>query len=372
MTDTIERRALRICQLDNHPLYLFALTAAEVLQVADVSRVSRDEASRLIGYQRPEVRSHVQDIVEYLDSGPALFPNAIILALTSKATFTGSRGPHTSDGLATAGTLCLPTPMDGQPKPAWIVDGQQRAIALSRTKYSQFPVPVAAFVADTVGVQREQFVRVNTTRPLPPSLVTELLPDVDAPLPVRLSMRQAPSKVCDRLNTDPESPFHGLIRRASTHGEATRSAVITDNSVVEMIQKSLADGFLYAYRSVATNEYDLEGIHHALCLYWSAVRDVFPSAWGRAATDSRLMHGAGIRAMGRLMDRILVVVDPRQPDAAAEIRKHLDLVAPYCRWTSGTWDEINIPWDGVENTRGQIQILSSHLIRAYRDARVGP
>ncbi len=365
----LKRRALRIDQLDGHPLYLFTLTATEVLQVADVSRVSRDEASKLIGYQRPEVRSHVQDIIDYLNSGPVLFPNAIILALSSRATFKGSRGPRTNDGLATAGTLALPMPAPGQPKLAWIVDGQQRAIALSHAERSDFPVPVAAFVADAVSLQRDQFVRVNNTRPLPPSLVTELLPEVDAPLPQRLSVRKAPSVVCDRLNTDEQSPFHKMIKRASTRADTAHTAVIADNSVVSMIQKSLASGCLYPFRNLTNNEIDIDGIHQALCTYWSAVRDVFPDAWGKPATESRLMHGAGIRAMGLLMDRILVIVDPRSPSAPTEIRKQLDLVAPYCRWTSGTWDQINVAWDAVENVPGQIQTLSNYLIRVYLDAR---
>ena len=81
-TDLV-RRALKLVQTTGHPLYLFTLTAAEVLQVADVSRVSRDEAGTLIGYQRPEVQSHVQDIIDYLDSDPVIFPNAIIMALSS-------------------------------------------------------------------------------------------------------------------------------------------------------------------------------------------------------------------------------------------------------------------------------------------------
>ena len=35
----------------------------------------------LIGYQRPEVRQHVQEITEYLDGDQVLFPNPIIIAL---------------------------------------------------------------------------------------------------------------------------------------------------------------------------------------------------------------------------------------------------------------------------------------------------
>lgn len=232
-------------------------------------------------------------------------------------------------------------------------------------------MPVTAFVADAVSLQRDQFVRVNNTRPLPPSLVTELLPEVDAPLPQRLSVRKAPSMVCDRLNNDERSPFHQMIKRASTSGNAVRIAVIADNSIVSMIQESLtaAAGCLYPYRNLTSNEIDVDGIHHALCLYWSAVRDAFPNAWGKPANDSRLMHGAGIRAMGRLMDRVLAIVDPRRLDAAEQIRKEIDLVAPYCRWTAGTWDQINLPWNAVENVPGQIQTLSNYLIRVYIDAR---
>jgi DGQHR domain-containing protein len=371
-TDTdLVRRALELVQTDGHSLYLFTLTAAEVLQVADVSRVSRDEAGKLIGYQRPEVKSHVQDIVDYLDSDPVIFPNAIIMALSSTVVFVSSRGRKVTDGLATGGTLKLPRPSAGQPKPAWIVDGQQRALALSRAARGDLPVPITAFVADAVSLQRDQFLRVNNTKPLPRSLVTELLPEVDSPLPTHLSVRKAPSFLCDRLNNEPSSPFHQMIRRASTSKTEAARAVIADNSVVRMLQESYTQpgGCLYPYRNLTTGDTDVDGIHQALCVYWSAVRDAFPDAWGKPAEESRLMHGAGIRAMGRLMDRVLGSVDVRQPDAVVEIRKHLDLVAPYCRWTSGNWEESGLRWDAVENTHSHIQKLSNYLIRIYLTAR---
>ena len=74
------------------PLYMFTLTAGEILQVADISRVSRDDLGELIGYQRPEVRQHIQEITDYLDSDQPLFPNPIIIALPSTVRFTCSRG----------------------------------------------------------------------------------------------------------------------------------------------------------------------------------------------------------------------------------------------------------------------------------------
>src|SRR3954453_11468513 len=118
------RRALCIEQVRDRPLYLFTLSAEEILRVAGISRVSRDDAGAVIGYQREEVRQHVTGILEYVDGDFPLFPNAIILALPSTVRFTRSRGPNVSDGLASAGTLEIPIGASSGLETAWIVDGQ--------------------------------------------------------------------------------------------------------------------------------------------------------------------------------------------------------------------------------------------------------
>lgn len=369
----LRRRALRLAQTDACPLYVFTLKAEEILQVADISRVSRDEAGKLIGYQRPEVRNHIQEIVDYLNTDSAIFPNPIIMALSSQVKFQAIRGDRMpGDELGITGTLTIPLPTAGRPKPAWIVDGQQRALALGRIKRRDFPVAVTAFVADTVTLQRDQFLRVNNTKPLPRGLVTELLPDVDSPLPPRLKIRQAPSALCDVLNNDPNSPLHGMIKRASTPKNTSGKAVITDTAIVDMIQESLtsSSGCLYPYRDLTRNETDFDGIVSALSVYWSAVRDTFPDAWGKPPGRSRLMHGAGIRAMGKLMDRILGTIDLSQPHAPEVVREHLALLTPHCHWTSGVWDEIGMRWNEIQNVKGHMQELSSYLIRVYLGARV--
>src|SRR4051812_29485766 len=89
----LKRRALKIIQDPDHPLFLFSLTGNELLQIAEISRISRDDEGKLIGYQRPEVQQHIQNIVEYLDNGKVVFPNSIILALSSDVSFKESRGP---------------------------------------------------------------------------------------------------------------------------------------------------------------------------------------------------------------------------------------------------------------------------------------
>jgi DGQHR domain-containing protein len=364
----IMRRALRISQNADNPLYLFSLTAQEILQVADISRVGRDEGGKLIGYQRPEVRRHIQDIVDYLNGDQVIFPNSIILALSPRVRFRQSRGPLVGDGRAEAGVLEIPlSDQNGNGKPAWIVDGQQRAVALSRAQRSDLLVPISAFLADTVELQRDQFLRVNNTRPLPRGLVTELLPTTTTPLSTRLAARKVPSALCDLLNREKASPFCGIIRRASTRSDLRRRAVVTDTSVVTMIEESLTSsaGCLFPYRNLATGETDIDGIWAVLTVYWSAVRTTFPEAWGKHATESRLMHGVGIRAMGRLMDKIMNGINPRQKDAPKLALEELQAISALCRWTEGTWEQLGLDWNELQNVPKHIRALSSLLIRSY-------
>src|SRR4051794_765933 len=94
----IKRRATRLAQNHAIPLYQFALTGAEIAAVADISRLSRDDSGKLLGYQRPEVKKHVSEIIEYLDSEAPLFPHPLIIAFSSAVAFTGSRGLQVHDG----------------------------------------------------------------------------------------------------------------------------------------------------------------------------------------------------------------------------------------------------------------------------------
>lgn len=372
MTHFIERRALRIQQNETTPVYLFALAAEEIDLVADVARISRDEAGKLIGYQRPEKRHHVKQIQDYLDSADVLFPNGLILALPPEVRFKSSRGPGTTDGLATSGSLEIPF-ADGPegPRPAWIVDGQQRSLALARTKNKRLPVPVAGFVASTLEQQREQFLRVNTVSPLPVNLVTELLPEIARVPSTRMSARKLPSALVDMLNQDADSPFFNLIKRASTPTDGKKAVVVTDTSLIEALKESLESpsGVLFPYRNIAAGTTDTEGIRLVLLTYWTAVRDTFPDAWAKPPTKSRLMGGVGIRAMGRLMERIMVHVDAESADAQVAASKELQRIASLCHWTDGTWQELGLPWNELQNTPRHISALSNYLARAYVTAR---
>src|ERR1041384_4210962 len=84
-------RAVKTKQGDDIDVYAFFLPGSDILKIADISRLSRDDTD-LKGFQRREIRNHVNSILEFLNSGAVLFPNAIILALSPKVEFKYSRG----------------------------------------------------------------------------------------------------------------------------------------------------------------------------------------------------------------------------------------------------------------------------------------
>jgi DGQHR domain-containing protein len=371
----LERKALRVDQKGGKHVYLLSLSGDELLEIAGVSRVTRSDDGKLIGYQRAEVKRHVREIADYLETSEMLLAHPIILSFGSNVRFVSSRGQKTSDGLAVAGMLEIPLPSPEGIKPAWIVDGQQRARAISLCKDRSFAVPVCAFIADDVEIQRDQFLRINNTRPLPRGLVTELLPQVSSPLPPHLSVRKIPSTLCDLLNSEPTSPFLGLIKRPSLSTEGKKSAVVTDTVIVKMIEDSLTNpsGCLFPFRNFATGEYNHSAIWAVLTLFWTAVRQTFPQAWGKSPSESRLMHGVGIRSMGKLMDRVMSVVDVSHKDALKHVKVEISKIARFCRWTSGEWEAIgNVRWDELQNLHKHFAMLSNFLIRMYLDERSKP
>ena len=210
MSNVLATRALRVAQSKGSPLYMFFVKGKDILDIADISRISKDNEGTLLGYQRGEVRRHVSEIVDYLDSNSngVLFPNAIILAMSSEIRFKRSRGPKIGDGRCDAGLLKIPLREEGR-RSAWIVDGQQRTLAMARCRRKNIIVPVTAFVSDDFEVHRTQFLLVNKVQPLPSGLINELLPAVNTTLPPSLARNKIPSAVCDILHRDPESPFFG-------------------------------------------------------------------------------------------------------------------------------------------------------------------
>jgi hypothetical protein len=127
-------------------------------------------------------------------------------------------------------------------------------------------------------------------------------------------------------------------------------------------------GCLFPYRSLDSDDHDLDAMWRILLGYWTAVRDTFPDAWGLPPEKSRLMHGAGIQAMGHLMDTILAALPP-EVSVFDHARSALGTIASECHWTSGRWAGLELEWNQVENVAKHTQALSQHLVRLYMARR---
>ena len=359
-------RALHTQQKIGIDTYAFFLPGASVVEIADISRLARDESDSLKGFQRKEIRNHVSSITEYLKNGNVLFPNAIILAFGSEVEFKQSRGPSPQGMTETAisGTLYIPIREEGK-RVAWIVDGQQRSLALSRSANTDLPVPVIAFVSSDLEVQREQFILVNKAKPLPSRLINELLPEVGTSLPRDLSVRRLPSELCNILNRDTRSPFYKLVKRVS---EDSSTAVVTDSSIEQAIRRSLRPplGALNQYKGIGNESSDIDAMYQSLVMFWNVVKNTFPDAWGLPPTQSRLMHSVGIRSMGALMDQIMLRADGCS-DPLGEVKKAINRLKPYCRWTEGVWNSLGWQWNELQSTTVHINKLTDYLSRLDRE-----
>ncbi|MDL2198115.1 DGQHR domain-containing protein DpdB [Halopseudomonas aestusnigri] len=359
-------RALRTIQGKGVEVYAFFIKGEDIVRVADISRIGRDDDDALQGFQRPEIRQHVKGILEYLDQGDVLFPNAIILAMSPDIRFSASRGSRpTGDArVSESGTLTLPVYEEGK-RVAWIVDGQQRSLALSKARNREFAVPVIGFVSDSLSVQREQFILVNKAKPLPTRLINELLPDTEAfVLPRELAARKVPAELVNLLNKDPSSPFYKIIKRPSD--KSSKGAVVTDSAVLTSIKRSLSNplGALSPFKAIGREgRGDIEGMYRVLLTYWSAVKAVFPEAWGKDPGRSRLMHSAGLLAMGLLMDAVYARLSPHAD--IRSVQAEVERIAPICRWTEGVWEELGLAWNEIQSTPQHVKRLEAALVQAY-------
>jgi DGQHR domain-containing protein len=359
--------AIEVRQGTSRLLYSFAIDGKLVHSFATVSRVRRSDSQELTGYQRPEVLKHIAEIRGYLESPTPMLPNAVVVAFDSRVRFEPAMPSGGPDYVRT-GTLTIPVDptTSDEAKPGFIVDGQQRLAAIRDASIGAFPICITAFITDQVREQTEQFIFVNSTKPLPKGLIYELLPTTESRLPALLERRRFPALLVERLNHDENSPLRYLIQTPTNP-----MGVVKDNSLLRMIEHSLSDGMLYRFRDAAKGPH-LSTMLQVLEAFWGGVHDVFKDAWGLPPKKSRLMHGAGIISLGFVMDvigeRYRRVGLPSRAQFAGDLRPLREV----CRWTEGYWEfgpGSMRKWNEIQNTSKDIELLSNYLLIQYK-ARV--
>ena len=359
--------ALRVEQRSDIPLFAFGINGRLIHQFAAVQSAARTDDGVLVGYQRTRVQRHIQEIYNYLSQEGALLPNAIVVAFDDSVEFKPLEGALRIEW-GTFGRLSIPLPVAGKPKPALIVDGQQRMSALAELRPDRkFPVVVIGFSSASEGLQREQFVLVNKAKPLPRDLLNELVPHVDTALPKPWRLKRVAGRVVELLRYDKESPFYGRIRGIGTTGEG---ANISQAAVLEIIQRSVRRaGILSSHYSSALDEGDAKSMAHVIGVYFHGVARVWPSAWNGSPWSSRLVHGVGIYAMGSLMDVVMREVDASAPRAIYSVERRLRRLKNRCAWTSGRWPVLRTAWNELQNTSQDKRRLAEYLLEEYRRAR---
>lgn len=340
---TFTFKAIQAKQSPNHQVLSFAARPADILKFAEIERVNRSSDGTLTGFQRHQIAPHIKEIRDYLSHDNAILPNPIVIAFVD-----GASVKSLDPGLAEL-TIEI-----NEGKPGFVVDGQQRLTALSGLLEKDFEVLVSALICKDYDEMRQQFVLLNNTRPLPKGLIYELLP-LTPDLPQRFTARAFAAKLVEMLNYDENSSLHGQIKQ---HTNPT--GVISDTAIQKIAINSMADG---AMRGFSSQEDCIEKSFSLLSDYFGAVQEVFPEAWkGHKPKTSRLVHGAGIVAMGYLME---FMYSRHHAILKQDFIKHLKRIAPECYWIGGVWPFSTTDrrdWNKIQNVPQDIMTLASYLI----------
>jgi len=345
--------AVRAAQSNGHLVACFAASGHEISQIATIERITRNEHGHLSGFQRPQIATHIQEIKEYLSREDAVLPNPIVIAFTDNVTV-----EEFSEEVVRIKINTKNGP------PGLVVDGQQRLSALNLlANKPDFKIFVSALLCKDEAELRQQFVLINNTRPLPKSLIYELLPSVEG-LPNRFSSRSFAADLTSRLNYDEKSSLKGMIKQ---HTNPT--GIISDTAIQKVIMNSLYDGIL---REFDRNKEGEEKSFTIISEYYRAVQIVFRDSWSNhKPKTSRLVHGAGIISMGYVMELLALNQGMRNWE---EFQKGLAPLSEKTAWTNGTWEfgaEDTRPWNGIQNTPKDIMTLSHYLLRIMRESLRG-
>jgi DGQHR domain-containing protein len=345
-------RAIRAQQAEGHDVFCFAAQPTDVLAFSEIDRVGRQDNGELRGFQRHQIAPHIKEIRDYLSRDDALLPNAVIVAFLDNVTIT-----ELADGLVDVEINVS----DDVPRPGFVVDGQQRLTALSGISKPGFQVFVSALICKNYNELRQQFVLINNTRPLPKTLIYELLPTVEG-LPVRFTSRKLAARIVDRLNFNPKSILHGEIRQ-----HTNPQGILSDTAMQRVVMNSTSNGALQEF----IKHDDMEDrAYNLLNDFFTAVRTVFGSEWvGMSPKNSRLRHGAGLVALGFVMEYLYSTDIPGCNTMNERFITGLTALKPDTAWTSGVWHlstDDQRPWNGIQNTSTDIDTLAGYLVRSTR------
>jgi len=340
---------------------LFQWTA-DGRSIRSIARVSRLDAISEEGVQREEIRGHIDSIARGIEGG-AEIPNSVLLVLLDESTiYEGEDGDANGEASAIESqiriralsefvTSSIPgsegdelqqvrvvqvdfpyrrAAFDDE-KPALLVDGQQRTAALSKVSVEDVPhfaMPVNAVIANE-DEAKEIFALANQTVKIATDFKRALFATMSE-TPAYLRSEKVPAEIArDLALKDKDSPFYQIVKHPGVRRDAKQ--VVAYNTLF-LIVKQFMDGDL---ASAAEDPAVLQALVKRA---FAVVKTTWPEAWGKKPVDSRLMHGAGLRAVAGLLVKRLDILDEEEQDLSSDqawqqLRKQLGKLRPRVPWT---------------------------------------
>jgi DGQHR domain-containing protein len=178
-------------------------------------------------------------------------------------------------------------------KSVLLVDGQQRTAALSLVPIDSVPfvdLGVSAVLAAEEDAKRV-FQVANETVKISTDFAKALLASMEE-APGYLKDEQVTAEIVRRLALeDNDSPFYNIVRYP---GAKSTSNIVVYNSLFGLVtafRKGLPD-------DISDNA---DALAPVISNSFASVRKVWPDAWGVKPSISKLMHGAGLRAISQVV-----------------------------------------------------------------------
>ena len=372
MTEYMNFPAVQTEHANGRAIYAFPIDGKDILKIASVSKFERMDDGEILGFQRGEAKQHISQISEYVKKVDAMIPNAIVIAFRDD----GIIFEKSDEG--DFGTLKIPHDPNSNEVPGFIVDGQQRTMAIKnaiqdpKSEIQSFPMIVCAFIESDPATLIDQFVLINKSKNLPSGLIYELIPESTLTGDIWDTIKFSASLVT-KLEEQEDSPFYSLIKSEGRKGgKIPRNSLITPYKVLSknghsFIDEKFPDGKFLG---------DIDELVEQIKTYWIAVRDVFEDSWSPDMKKSRIMHGTSIWALAHLQDEIMSFY--RRPDSLElnEYKSSLEFIQGYCHWTEedGHWIGVHPldpnneePWDFFQNTPKDKATLTRFLVRKFRE-----
>lgn len=287
--------------------------------IRSFAAIDRLDAIAGTGNQRDEILKHVKSIAQGMQDGVQV-PNSVILVFHDNVF---AWDPKDGDAVPESFVVCrsladdwssVPHPtMSGRvvqevkpieldipfrtasfdsEKTALLVDGQQRTAALSLVDIELVPsyqLSVNALIGDA-SEAKQTFRVANNTVKITSDFSRALLGAMDE-APGYVKKERLVAQAVKRLALDDNtSPFFGFVKHPGVPAKKEPIVYNTLFAVTSAFEQSGLD-FADDYVRLA------DCVKRAFVI----VKEVWPNAWGISSAQSKLMHGAGLRAMSRVM-----------------------------------------------------------------------